>query len=139
MCKSDIMLSIGARNWPSFSKDGSKRGMDTNPLLNPMVVARELVRRLEEQTGVTLPDGAMMWLLHGDSEAFPADVGGAPLYPMQELGCMAGPYRWLASQDLGEAVFATKRCWEVRGLSAAPHDLERQRRWYEALRVGTVA
>jgi hypothetical protein len=100
--------------------------MDANPLFVLTQVAQELIRRLEQQTGVTLPDGALMWPLHGDGEDFPAAADGAPLYPSRELAGTAGLYRWLSQQKFGDVVFANDLSWQVHGLDAVVHDRRRR-------------
>lgn len=96
--------------------------MDDNPLRTLLLIALELIRRLEEQTGVTLPEGAMTWPLHPEGKPFPTAASGAPLYPTRELGGTAGLYRWLAEQDLGEVVFANDLSWAVHGVDAVLRD-----------------
>jgi hypothetical protein len=101
--------------------------MDDNPLFALTEVAQELIRRLEQQTGVTLPDGALMWPLHGADEDFPGAGDGVPLYPSRELAGTAGLYLWLSQQNFGEVVFANDLSWQVHGLDAVVHDRRRDR------------
>lgn len=100
----------------------ANNSMDENPLRALILIALELIRQFEEQTGVTLPEGAMMWPLHPEGEPFPTATDGAPLYPTRELGGTAGLYRWLAGQDLGEVVFANDLSWTVHGVDAVLRD-----------------
>lgn len=96
--------------------------MDENPLRTLILIALELIRRFEEQTGITLPEGAMTWPLHAEGDPFPTAADGACLYPSRELGGTAGLYRWLAEQRLGEVVFANDLSWTVHGVDAVLRD-----------------
>lgn len=80
--------------------------MDDNPLRTLILIALELIRRLEEQTGGILPEGAMTWPLHREDEPFPTAATGASFYPTREVGGTAGLCRWLDEQDMGDVVFA---------------------------------
>ena len=95
---------------------------DENGLRTLMKIAHTLVRAFEDQTGVALPPGAMMWPPLGEEEDFPTGPDGAPRYPSAELGGVAGLHHWLSEQNLGEVVFANDLSWEVRGVDAVVRD-----------------
>lgn len=99
--------------------DGDEEPNSLAALIN---VARTLVRQFEEQEGVALPPGAMIWPFSHDEEPFPTTADGAPVYPTRELGGVAGLYHWIKDNDLGEVAFANDLSWEVRGIDAVYRD-----------------
>lgn len=95
---------------------------EPNALSALIDIARTLVRQFEEQEGVTLPPGGMIWPFAHEEGLFPQAPDGAPVYPTRELGGVAGLYNWITDQNLGDVVFANDLSWEVRGVDAVYRD-----------------